>query len=110
MNADDFIITGEGIYLLVFFVMIFIIPALVVWATYSERALAKGIDLSALWVHNERLDKFAVIILTTWWVHTSSVVLWTLLKTITTADYTTYQLWALPIMAKMFAPEREQPK
>ena len=60
-------------------------------------------------MHNGRPDKLAVIILGTWWVHTCSLILWTLLKTVQTADYATYMGWAIPIIAKMYAPSYDPP-
>lgn len=95
----------DSIFLFVFALMVFGIPGLVVWASYCESC---KIDLRTLWVHQERVDKFAVIILGTWWVHTCSIVLWTLLKTIQTADYVTYMGWAIPIMLKMWAPKDDK--
>lgn len=94
----------EAIFLLVFFVTVFVIPALVVWASYSTWGRLEKFDLSSLWTHNERIDKFAVIIMGTWWVHTCSMIMWTLLRTVQTADYATYMGWAIPIIAKMWAP------
>lgn len=106
MNADNVITIQEIIFLVVFAVLVFLVPLFVVWATYSE---SSRIDLASLWTHNDRIDKFAIIILGTWWVHTSSMILWTLLRTVQTADYATYMGWALPIIAKMFAPSSEPP-
>ena len=91
----------EWIFLFVFFFTVFVIPAVVVWATYCEKCV---LDLRDLWMHNGRLDKFAVIILGTWWIHSCSMIMWTLLRTVQTADYATYMGWAIPIIAKMFAP------
>lgn len=91
----------EIIFLIVFFSLVFVVPAVVVWATYCDKC---SLDLRDLWMHQSRLDKFAVIILGTWWIHSSSMVMWTLLRTVTTADYATYMGWAIPIIAKMFAP------
>ena len=91
----------EWIFLLVFFFTVFVIPAAVVFATYCDKCV---LDVRELWMHQGRLDKFAVIILGTWWIHSSSMILWTLLRTISTADYATYMGWAIPIIAKMFAP------
>jgi hypothetical protein len=93
---------ADKIFFSVFAVLVFVVPSIVVWATYSPRL---RFDLSTLWVHQRRIDKFAVIILGTWWVHTSSMILWTLTRTVTTADYATYMGWAVPIIAKMFAPK-----
>lgn len=91
----------EIIFLGVFFALVFVVPAIVVWASYSEHV---EFNVSTLWIHNERVDKFAIIILGTWWIHSSSMILWTLLRSVTTADYATYMAWALPIIAKMFSP------
>ena len=97
--------TEDRIFLFFFVVLVFGVPALVVWASYSSYKALEGFDVSTLWTHQERIDKLAVIILGTWWVHTSSMILWTLLKIITTTDYVTYMGWAIPIIAKMFAPK-----
>ncbi len=106
MNADDAISVQEIVFLAVFFTLVFVVPALVAWASYNPRL---KFDLADLWTHQERVDKFAVIILGTWWVHTSSMIMWTLLRTVTTADYATYMGWAIPIIAKMFAPAGTPP-
>ena len=105
MNADNVLTLTEAIFLFFFVVLVFGVPALVAWASYSSyKALAK-FDVSELWLHQGRVDKFAVIILGTWWVHTSSMILWTLLRTVQTQDYVTYIGWAVPIIAKMWAPK-----
>ena len=91
----------DAIYLVVFLVLVFGVPLSVVRATYSENS---RIDLRALWIFNNRIDPFRVIILGTWWPHTCAMILETLLRTVETQDWTTYQLWAIPIIAKMFAP------
>ena len=108
MNGDTKL--EEFIFLSVFFALVFVIPAIVVWATYSERGSLKNFDLRELWMHQGRMDKLAVIIIGTWWIHSSSMILWALLRTVTTADYATYMGWAIPIIAKMFAPQTEPPK
>ena len=98
---------SDYIFLGVFFVLVFFIPAIVVWATYNDTA---SLDLRDLWTHQQRIDKFAVILIGTWGVHTSSMIMWTLLRTVQTQDYVTYMGWALPIMAKMFAPQGNPPE
>jgi len=104
MNADGVVTESEWIFLLVFALMIFVIPMLVVWATYSDRKLTKSVDLSDLWMYGGKLDKFSVIVMGTWWVHTSSMVMWTLLKTVATQDYATYSgIWGTLLIAKIFA-------
>ena len=108
MNADDVISLQEEIFLGVFFLLVFVVPSLVIWASYSKRTGA--FDISTLWTHQGRVDKFAVIILGTWWIHSSSLIMWTLLRTVQTADYATYMGWAIPIMAKMFAPPTTPPE
>ena len=105
MITDGASTTEEWIFLSVFFTLVFIIPAIVVWATYCEKC---AFDLRDLWTHQERIDKFAVIILGTWWIHSCSMIMWTLLRTVQTADYATYMGWAIPIIAKMFAPSGQQ--
>lgn len=96
----------EVIFLGVFFTLVFVVPAVTVWATYCEKC---AIDLRDLWTHQNRIDKFAVIILGTWWIHSSSMILWALMRTVTTADYVTYMGWAIPIIMKMFAPPGTPP-
>ena len=96
----------EWIFLFVFFFTVFVIPSAVVWATYCDKCV---LDLRELWMHNARLDKFAVIILGTWWIHSCSMIMWTLMRTVQTADYATYMGWAIPIIAKMFAPTNTPP-
>lgn len=91
---------AERLFLLVFFLLYFGVPALVAWASYSKRL--QWVDMRDLWTHNGRADKLAVIILGTWWVHTCSMILWALSKTVSTADYVTYMGWAIPIIAKMW--------
>ena len=109
MNADNILTLAEYIFLFFFVVLVFGVPALVVWASYSTyKGLAK-FDVSTLWTHQERIDKFAVIILGTWWIHSCTIILWTLLRTIQTQDYVTYMGWALPIMLKMWAPSNGKP-
>ena len=98
---------SETVFLSVFFTLVFIVPAVVVWATYCESC---SFDLRDLWTHQGRIDKFAIIILGTWWIHSSSMIMWTLLRTVTTADYATYMGWAIPIIAKMFAPPGTPPE
>jgi len=88
----------------VFFTLVFGVPSLVAWATYNERL---RLDLSELWTHQGRIDKFAVVMLVSWWVHTCSMILWTLAKDIQTQDWTTYQLWALPIIAALIKGRSE---
>ena len=106
MNADDVISLQEIIFLSVFAVLVFGVPALVAWASYNPNM---RLDLTPLWTHQERIDKFAVILIGSWWLHSSSMVMWTLLRTVQTADWTTYQLWALPIIAKMLVPQGTTP-
>lgn len=104
---DGAFTTAERLFLLVFFLLYFGLPALLVWASYCEKC---ALDMRDLWTHNNRPDKLAVIILGTWWVHTCSMILWTLTQKISTTDYLTYMGWALPIIAKMFAPPGTPPE
>jgi len=92
----------EFIFLGVFFALVFVVPIIVIWLSYKPSV---DFDATTLWTHQGRVDKFAVIILGTWWLHSCSIVMWTLLRTIQTQDYLTYQLWAIPIIAKMLAPK-----
>lgn len=111
MNPDG-ITRQEVIFLAVFALLEFVVPVFVVWASYSNKS---RLNLTSLWVHHDRVDKLAVILMLTWWTHTSSMILWTLMQRVVTADYLTYMGWALPIIAQMFAPvapvvHSEQPK
>jgi len=104
MNPDGILTVQEWIFLGVFALLYFVVPALVVWASYCEKCI--NIDLRDLWTHNNRPDKLAVIILGTWWVHTCTVILWALREHASTADFATYMGWAIPIIAKMFFSSR----
>jgi hypothetical protein len=65
--------------------------------------------MSTLWVHQDRIDKFAVVFMGTWWIHSCSMILWALLKTVQTQDYVTYMGWGIAILAKMWAPKSDSP-
>jgi len=101
MNVDGIVTWHEIGFLSLFFVLEFLVPIYVVWASYSDKC---SLDLRTLWVHQERIDKLAIIIMFTWWTHTCSIILWTFLLKVTTTDYMTYMGWAIPIIANMFAP------
>lgn len=105
MNGD--IGTHEIIFLIVFALLVFVVPIIVIWLSYKP---SNNFDASTLWTHQNRIDKFAVIILGTWWIHSSSMIMWTLLRTVKTEDYLTYTLWAVPIITKMFAPQGTPPE
>lgn len=107
MDADGVLSIQELIFLGVFASLVFVVPIFVAWASYSEKS---RIDLRSLWTHQERIDKLAVILMVTWWVHTSSMILWTLMQKVVTADYLTYTLWAAPIIVKMLAPSQGPPE
>jgi len=107
MNADGVITLAEIIFLAVFSLLVFGVPSIVAIASYSTHARLATFDMSTLWTHQGRVDKFAVIILGTWWVHTCSMILWALLRTVATQDYITYMGWAIPIMLKMWAPQND---
>lgn len=107
MNSNG-IGTHELIFLIAFVILIFMVPIAVIWASYNPKV---SFDITTLWTHQGRIDKFAVIIMGTWWVHTCSIIMWTLLRTIQTTDYLTYMGWAIPIIARMLAPQPpEAPK
>lgn len=89
------------VFLAVFALLTFGVPILVVWLSYSDNQF----DVRSLWTHNERIDKLAVILMGTWWVHTCSMILLTLMQKVVAGDYITYMGWALPLIAKLFAPE-----
>ena len=100
----------EMVFLGVFLALVFGVPSLVAWASYSDRSIVEKFDLSELWLHHGRVDKLAVILLGSWWAHTSAMILETLLRMTQTQDWTTYQLWAIPIIAKMLAPKSNDKK
>lgn len=106
MNVDNVFTLAERMFFGMFIFLYFGVPALVVWMSYGERF---KIDLSSLWTHNHKADKLAVIILGSWWVHTCTIILWTMTKVVTTADFVSYMGWAIPIIAKMFAPAKDSP-
>lgn len=113
---DDVDLKDISFYVM-FVVLYFLVPWIVVKASYDKRF---KFDLSDLWLYKDRIDKLAVILMVTWWIHTSSMILWTLLRQVTTADQTTYMGWAIPIMLKILgqafgnghstAPSIEPPK
>jgi hypothetical protein len=105
MNAAATFTWPGFLFLCVFFFLYFGVPALLVWVSYSERPAFRPVDIRALWMWNDRPDKLAVIILGTWWVHTCSMILWSLKGVVATTDYLTYMGWALPIIANMFVPK-----
>jgi len=100
VKPDNVITLEEVIFLVVFAFLVFVVPFIVVRKSYAE---GDAFDVRSIWEHHGRIDKFAVIIMVTWWIHTCSIILWTLLRTITTTDYATYMGWAIPIVMKMFA-------
>lgn len=102
---NEVVTRQEVLFLMVFALLEFVVPVFVVWASYSDRS---RLNLTSLWVHQNRIDKLAVIMMVTWWTHTCSIILWTLSQKVVTADYLTYMGWALPIIAKMFAPNGAQ--
>lgn len=100
MNGD--IGTHELIFLIVFALLVFVVPIFVIYFSYKP---SFDFDASTLWTHNGRVDKFAVMVLGTWWIHSASVVMWTLMRTVNTQDYLVYMGWAIPIIARMLAPQ-----
>jgi len=94
----DAILLKDLSFYIMFVVLYFLVPWAVVAASYSKRT---KFDLSSLWTHKGQIDKLAVILMVTWWVHTSSMILWTVMRTVTSAEYTPYMGWAIPIIAKI---------
>ena len=94
----DSILLKDLSFYIMFAVLYFLVPWAVVAASYSSRT---KFDLSSLWTHKKQIDKLAVILMVTWWVHTSSMILWTVMRSVTSADYTPYMGWAIPIIAKI---------
>ena len=111
MNTDGILTLWEIIFLIIFVLLVFGVPSGVAWISYSEK-FAK-FDLRSLWEHQGRKDKLSVILMGTWWLHSCSMILWTLMRAVTTTDWITYQLWALPIVAKIlndaWAPKTPPP-
>ena len=107
MTLDDVFSWGELLYIAFYVILIFGVPGAVAWGSYSTYGLLNKFDMSELWLHQGRVDKFAVILLGTWWIHSASMIMWTLIKQVQTQDYVTYMGWALPIIAKMFAPRSD---
>jgi hypothetical protein len=101
MNFDATINLSEIIFLFFYCILIFGVPALVVYATYSESRPFKQVDLKELWSYNKKLDIWRVIAGGTWWVHTSSMIMWSLVRTVETKDYLTYMTWGTLLIAKM---------
>lgn len=99
---------GEYIFHSAFFVLFFGVPLYLAWASYSAN---RWIDVSVLWTNHAtgKVDTLLVIVIGSWWVHTCAVILWTLSRTVTTADFTAYMGWAIPIIASLFAPRRDPP-
>lgn len=97
---------AEFMFHALFFVLYFGVPGIIAWLSHSSRPFAQSVNMSELWTHNGRADKLAVILLGSWWVHTCSIILWTLTKTISTTDFLTYMGWALPIIAQMVTRDR----
>lgn len=95
MNWDAVDLKEISFYIM-FAVLYFVVPCIVVMATYSKK---NKFDLSDLWMYNGHIDKLAVILMCTWWIHTSSMILWTIVQRVQTADYVTYMGWAIPIIA-----------
>lgn len=104
MNTDGILSTQEIVFLVVFGLLVFVVPILVVWASYSKNT---HFDVSSLWVHQGRIDKFAVIVMCSWWVHTCVILLSALRGNVSTGDLTSYTAWAVPLIFKMFAPSAE---
>ena len=97
--SADFIDLKDLAFYIMFAVLYFLIPWIIVTATYSSKS---RIDLSQLWMYKGAPDKFAVIIMTAFWVHTASMMLWAFARSVTTADYLAYAgVWVAPILVKM---------
>jgi len=94
----DAILLKDLAFYIMFALLYFVVPWIVVSASYSGRT---RFNLSSLWTHKGQIDKLAVILMATWWIHASSMILWTVMRTVTTADYVTFMGWAIPIIAKI---------
>ena len=86
-------------FYIMFAVLYFVVPCLVVKASYDDRY---KFDVRSLWERkNGKLDGLFLILLVTWWVHTSSMILWTIVQKVQTQDYVTYMAWGTLILAKI---------
>lgn len=84
---------------IMFVVLFFMVPWTLVKMTYDDRY---KLDISDLWTFNKRIDLFRVMVLTAFWAHTSSMILWTLAQKITTADWAAYAgVWIAPVIVRM---------
>lgn len=84
---------------IMFVVLFFLVPWLLVKMSYDDRY---KLDVSDLWTFNKHIDLFRVIVLSAFWAHTSSMILWTLVRQITTADWVAYgAIWVTPVIVRM---------
>jgi hypothetical protein len=112
----DFIDLKELSFYIMFAVLYFVVPWIVVKASYSIKT---KFDLRSLWERKggKSIDGLFVILICTWWVHTSSMILWTIVQKVQTQDYLTYMAWGTLILAKILGqafgngqkPEIEKP-
>ena len=90
-------------FYIMFVVLYFVVPWIVVSASYSERC---KFDVRSLWERKGgggKLDGLFLIAIGTWWVHTSSMILWTIVQKVTTGDYVTYMGWGALVIGKIIA-------
>lgn len=86
-------------FYIMFVVLYFIVPFIVVRMSYDSRY---KFNLSDIWTFNGRIDLFRVMVLIAWWSHTSSNILWTVVQHITTADWLAYAgIWVVPVLVRM---------
>lgn len=98
MTVDNLDLKDVSFYVM-FVILYFIVPWIVIEATYSK---TMRLDLRELWTYKERLDKFATILMIGFYIHSASMVLWTFAQKVTTADYLAYAgVWVTPILVKM---------
>ncbi len=102
MDGDAFLSWPERLFLLTFALLYFGVPALLAWVTYCNEGVFKKIDLREMWSVDGRADPLRAIMLGSWWVHTCTIILWTLSKQITTADFLAYGgVWVTPIITEI---------
>jgi len=99
VNLDALDLKDLSFYIM-FAVLYFIVPWIVVKASYSKKT---NFDLRSLWERKggKSIDGLFVILICTWWVHTSSMILWTIVQRVQTQDYVTYMAWGTLILAKI---------
>lgn len=92
----------EIAFYVMFMVLYFVVPFIVISASYSNRV---KFDIRSLWERKGggALDGLFIIAIGTWWIHSSSMILWTIVQKVQTADYVTYMGWGALVIGKIIA-------